>query len=328
MRTRPLFQAAIVLGLYGSLLVSHVLDAATLPTEHLRPMSVAADLIVVGEPLDTHAQHIAQKYKILEVLKGAGVAEGDEITLSDVGLYSQPGSSYVRNPKNEQTPPRFPKALLFLKHQSQTKSVNGFGVIPSGIRVLDGKGDLLVPVQFNNPGGYCFTKSKTHDWDAMLNAIRSDLREIAGLRGFGLIEDHGLRNQTIFRWLERHKAELTRPSEYIFTYSEKSWGPLDGQLFDWILESCLPADCWKAIVLAVELKFLRRDEHPSATTSSRSDPAPRRRRRFPETRSEPGKDRGTGSIPRRASGQAPFRAYFTFSNQVSETSPLLLRQAR
>jgi hypothetical protein len=64
----------------------------------------------------------------------------------------------------------------------------------------------------------------------------------------------GRRNRALLEWIECHRHEFGAPTAA--EHPEKSaqgWGDLETQIFQWVLDSCEPADCWSAVKLYAEL---------------------------------------------------------------------------
>ena len=86
-----------------------------------------------------------------------------------------------------------------------------------------------------NPGPFVLKPDREGTWDSMLEKVRMDLPEIARVRAPGEIADRAQRNKVAFAWIERHRGEFGC-----------GWVSLESRVFEWIMESCIPKDCWRA----------------------------------------------------------------------------------
>ena len=234
--------------------------AENLPTLSIRYMTIEADVIVVGAPVVAQDGALSSKYKVTRVLKGPESLVGREVTLRDEGLYSLPSPSWLSGDEGVEPTPRITRALLFLRVPGDDEIQNGYRTVLSGIRALTEKGSVLVPQQFMNPGPQYLLPMKGETWDAMLAQVVEDSPKIAQILRLGDIVDRGKRNQVIFTWIQEHRDEF---GGGYFGTQGKGWASLEQKLFDWIMESCIPEDCWRAIQLSSALGTDPQRSHPS-----------------------------------------------------------------
>ncbi len=234
--------------------------AEVLPTLSIRYMTIKADEIVVGEPAEPKAGVLPSRYKTISVLKGSDIRAGQEIVVTNGGLYKLGPPQWLRKSNAKKAPPQIVKALLFLKRPTKEAGEKGYRTVVSGIRALAKSGEVLVPQQQMNPGPLYLLPKKGQDWDAMLAQVRSDLPRIAKIRELGTIRDHRRRNKAIFEWIGKHKKEF---GGGYFGGKSKGWASLEQQLFNWLMESCIPEDCWRAIELSAELGTGPNGTYPS-----------------------------------------------------------------
>jgi hypothetical protein len=252
-------RTALILVAILSAAASMEIRSEELPTLSIRYMTIEADVIVIAVPVVPELRSLPVKFKVAGVLKGPASLDGQEVVLRNEGLYVFTIPDRMRA-KDDKTPlPRIAKALLFLKNPPKETPTAGYGTVLSGIRALTETGDLLVPQQMMNPGPLYLRPMKGQVWTDMLVQIQKDLPTISQILELQGIAGLAKRNQAIFTWVDSHKNEL---GGYCL-FESKGWGPLEQKLLGWIMDSCIPEDCWRAIELAVELKIERNRNAPS-----------------------------------------------------------------
>ena len=114
-----------------------------LPTLSVRDMTIQAQLIVVGVPLDSKTGVFPTRYTVVDVLKGTGIRAGEKILLNAGRLYGiGSGSTIALKGKNGSL--RIKKALLFLRRSQADAVQDGYWLVLSGIRAMAEDGQLLV----------------------------------------------------------------------------------------------------------------------------------------------------------------------------------------
>jgi hypothetical protein len=222
-------------------------ESRILATLSIRILTVEADVIVEGDPVVSASGIFPLRYRVGSVLKGPVSLLGQELILKDDDhLYNMSRQSWMRD---NQPLPRITTALLFLRNPPDGRE--GYALVASGIRALADDGTVLVPSQAINPGPYHLSPTKDQNLVAMIAQVQQDLPVVEHLRSLKDIPDRTKRNQAIFGWIEDHKKDFE--GGYLGT-DAKGWGPLDHDLFSWILESCIPEDCWRAIELEADLR--------------------------------------------------------------------------
>ena len=220
------------------------------PTISIRYLTILSNLIVVAEPVESKPGVLPTKYKVLDLIHGTDVKAGQTISVEvrEIEL-SRPRWSNDEKPATEL---QIEKALLFLTVSHDDPLEPKFKMLSSGIRAVAKTGQILVPQQLSNPGPQYLLPVKDYPWKGVIAQIREDLPKIAQIRALGAIADRAERNRAIFKWIGEHKDEFGGG----FFYQDekpKGWASAEQKLFDWIMESCIPEDCWRAIVLAKEL---------------------------------------------------------------------------
>ncbi len=229
------------------------------PTLSLRNLAIEADIIVIGEPIDSKPDVVPNRYRVIEVLKGAGLTPGTEILVPAEREYRM-RRNWWRAPRDDKQTERITRALLFLRERPDRDPESGYRTVCSGIRPLTEDGGLLLPVQAGMiPGPFIFLLDEEGSWDAMLKEVRNDLPKIARVVGLRGIEDRSERNKAVFTWIESHREEFGGG----WNHGQKGWASLESDVFEWIMESCIPEDCWRAIELYTEIGTRPEKFHPS-----------------------------------------------------------------
>lgn len=234
--------------------------AENLPTLSIRYMTIEADEIVVAEPVDSRAGVLPARYKVIRALKEGDIQVGQEVVIKDENTYRLGFPERWQKPGEKQPPPRIVKALLFLKRPVKPDGNEGYYTVLSGIRALSENKEILVPQQFINPGPHYLVPKKGENFEAMVTQVKRDLPVIKEIRELGTIADQRKRNEAIFQWIDEHKDEFGGGH---FGRRSKGWASLEPQLFDWVMESCIPEDCWRAIELSMKLGTGPERQRPS-----------------------------------------------------------------
>lgn len=242
-----------------------VVRAEILPTMSLRYMAIEAEVIVIGHPVAAEAGILPMRYRVDEVLKGPAPLASQEIMVKNEGSFDPTLTPRPWADKNAVPVIRVEKALLFLTLPTQDGEDKGFGTVPSGIRALSDDGRMLVPSQFKNPGPQYLVPASDQKWETMLARVTDDLPKIASIRELEKIKDPGKRNQAVLEWIESHKDEF---GGGFFDNDTKGWASLEPQLFGWVMESCIPVDCWRALKLSQQLNTRPEGFHPSFSSKT------------------------------------------------------------
>jgi hypothetical protein len=68
------------------------------------------------------------------------------------------------------------------------------------------------------------------------------------------LEPIGRRNRALLEWIETHRHEFGAPTATEHPdRAAQGWGDLETQVFQWVLDSCEPVDCWSAVKLYAQL---------------------------------------------------------------------------
>lgn len=241
---------AVIVGVVAGL-IEIGLRAENLPTWSIRELTIKADFIVVGEPLDAPTDGIPTQYRVTDVLHGPENLVGTTLRIPESRLYRRRDA--LEQSEDTTLPPPIRKALLFLKtlpDDSPSRPPRaGYDLVHAGIRASHADGEILVPQQLRNPGPYILQPAKGVTWDDMLARVREDLPRIAEIRALKDVPDRARRNEAILRWMDEHRSELIRDPRH----EGIGWGVLQQQMFEWVLESEEPEACWKVFELATDI---------------------------------------------------------------------------
>lgn len=227
------------------------IEARPLPTLSVRELVLHAETIVLAEPIAGNPD--APRFRVREVLRGEGIQAGATLAL-DWGLHTlqlqdpmQAGSGGRKRPTLEQ-------ALLFLGPNRGSREQPRCEQVASGLRLWTREHGLLAPVQISNPGGYVLEERRDVDWAELVRQARADAMAMTDLMARKKLRPIGRRNRALLAWIDSHRHEFGAPMTA--GHPEKTaqgWGHFETDIFQWILDSCEPADCWSAIKLYAEL---------------------------------------------------------------------------
>jgi len=236
--------------------------AESFPHYSLRQLAISAHQIVLAMPDPKGVKPLPERFVVQSTLKGT-LKPGDTIELNYEKLYAI-GPAF----RGKKRPYRVKQALLFLTKPSADRAKQEtYHLVGSGLCAQSEKGHVLVAQQWMNPGPYFLSrpsdlrrvKGKEPNWKDIVAKVRSDLVLIESIRELKRIPPGKNRNAAIFAWIEKNKAKFSRYSGLAyfgrFGGSKEGFGSLQGDVFQWILESRDPEDCWKAMELSVELGF-------------------------------------------------------------------------
>lgn len=227
----------------------------------LRSLVIDASLIIEGEPVAAELGIMPKNFKVIQVLKGDVNLVGTTIKIvdpDDLQLTSFMEMDEFHKPvKRDVT-----KALLFLAETKNTDGKPAYRLMHSGIRAVSSKGEILLPVQFMNPGPPTLSPASggRHGWDEITARVRDDIPKVARILAMEKIADPAERNRAVLAWIESHKHEFG--GGYL-ERDKTGWAQIEWMVFDWVLATCIPDDAWRAIELAVELDTGSRESFPS-----------------------------------------------------------------
>ena len=232
------------------ILPAHV-EAKPLPTLSVRELTLHAETVLLAEPIENPSA--PTRFKVLEVLRGNGLKPGDMVVI-DPGPHNLQDAGPTLLPLDKRKPPTVEQALLFLGPNRGTRAQPRFEPVASGLRFWTRDRSLLVPVQIVDPGPYFMEERRDVDWAELVRQARADASTVADLLARKKLRPVGRRNRALLEWIEGHRHEFGAPTKA--EHPEKTaqgWDHLETDVFQWVLDTCEPADCWSAVKLHAEL---------------------------------------------------------------------------
>jgi hypothetical protein len=236
-----------------------VVRAETLPTFSLRELVIRGDLVVVARPLDppyvpegATAEQAEKpvRFEVLDVLKGSAAKAGDTILVGNMALYRLGKPWLSRDERAREATAEIEKGLLSICVHDKDGETE-YSLLVSGARYLTTSKQVLYPVQFMNPGGYCLVPEKDADWASLLQTVREDAAVVEHVMALRRIEDASERNRALMQWIREHRDDAG--GGMFLGSKDTGWGSLQVDVLGWIMDSCIPIDCWDAIKLAVDI---------------------------------------------------------------------------
>jgi hypothetical protein len=243
------------------LLVTGKLKAANIPHHDIRELVFQADTVIVGElfecsyPKDGTGEPV--KIKVREVLRSSQVRIGDVVHVYGLSDNHLEMPFELRHGKKHEYAP-FDKGLLFLEKPKNETKESTYYLVCSGVRCLVRDGTILSPYQFNSPGpaylvpvshpavkAFFSPPQEELDWQSLLARTRAEIAAKDEAVKLQEITDPARRNRAIFKWFEQR----LKRGQGIGEDKGRDWNSLENQLLYWILNSCIPEDCWKAVKL-------------------------------------------------------------------------------
>ena len=247
--------------------------AEDLPTLSLRELVIQAASVVVAEPLDPldaaaparrGAADRTVRFRVLAVLKGTELRAKDVVAVRGLSLHRFARPAWAQPQGGKGKPPEVVKALLFLRPRTRDEKGRERRLVISGLRCLTKGGEVLRPEQFSNPGPYFMAPVKDATWADVLARVRADETAIGAVTALKAIGEPRKRNEAILQWIAAHRDEFG--GGFFARAKQKGWGSLESGVFEWIMASCIPEDCWRATTLYIEL-------HPGAATAPTQKPS-------------------------------------------------------
>lgn len=237
------FFQIFTLSLFISLHWSSPLEAEELPTFPITYLSSECQEIVLAKPLFVEGEN---HYFLSKNIFSEGAFQ-DTICLQNPEGLLETKSRFSDNGIN------FKEAeeLILFVDRTENGITHPF---LSGIRILkDNK--IFQPFQLSNPGGmYLIPIGEKIDWQELIRRIQNVKYRIDKLFDLKAIANKELRNDSLFSWIERNRADFYLDDCRI--NEDCGWGFLDNEVFNWITASGISGDTWKAGQVFRETKTL------------------------------------------------------------------------
>jgi hypothetical protein len=219
----------------------------------VRELAYPADAIVVAVPADRKQPGPC---KVVRQFKGGGALVGQEITPAGLEAFFPADGPLDWGQVRE--------VCLFLTGDGSRR------LLPTGLRCASKDGAVWRPVSAGKPDAFQLATQVPSSWDDFLRRLETDLPAANRLRFLGGLPPGSRRNQALLDWIEAHRLEFptTEPSNSRAPYGqtftpetpgevqdrrEQGWGDLEILPFQWVLDSGLLPDCWRAIQLYAEV---------------------------------------------------------------------------
>jgi hypothetical protein len=212
-----------------------------LPQYTPRDLVVQADAVVRAAALEAFGP---KRFRVLEVLRGAGLKVGDTLAFDDLAPHDLQIHEENLPPGRKPRLRRISQALLFLRSPGGKGERRGWRPVLSGLRFWTEDGLVLAPEQRNKTGPYFMTVRPEVDWDALVRQVREDCVEYDRLLARKGLALPGPRCRALLEWVERHRSDFG---------GDDGWGPLEQEVFQWVLAAGGIDDCWAAVQLYAEL---------------------------------------------------------------------------
>jgi hypothetical protein len=231
----------------AALLLSLAAAASAETIAPMRELIVQSETIVLAVPAGPSN---SARFKVIRVLLGTALKEGDIFEVEYLSSYNliAPGTEGEAGRK----PVKTAEALLFFGPKR-----TGFDPLPAGLRIATADGGLYYPEPRPTPPAGRYALHPYHSdvrWTDLVRRAEADAAEVSHIRSLKAIKDLYRRNAALLDWVERRRAEfgggLTMDDGEEPSFG---WGSLERDVFQWILESRIPEDCWAAVQLYAEL---------------------------------------------------------------------------
>ena len=216
------------------------------PGAPVRELIVQSESVVAAAPVGASAPG---RFKVLRVLLGAGLKEGDFVESDDLSHYD------LTVPKTEVGTDRKPlhiaEVLLFLGPAPSGAPNSRRPLTPFGLRVLTAEGTVLFPKCREYHDEYLlFPYHSGVFWEELVRKAAADALEARLVRSLKAIDDPHRRNAALLDWVEGRRREFGGGLRMADDEEPTNgWGSLEQDVFKWIFETRIPADCWAAAKL-------------------------------------------------------------------------------
>jgi hypothetical protein len=213
---------ALVLAPLILLLARPASGSGTPPRREPRELVAGAEAVVRAEAAGPGAP---RRFRVLEVLLGGGLRPGEEVAPDFRADYELAGHAAG--------------ALLFLRREGPA-----WVLVPGGLRLADADGTVLEAVKSGTAGPYQMVPRPGLRWDELLRQVRADCGAVRRLHEAASLPRAAVRNAALLAWAEEHRREFGTAA---------GWGPLERDVFQWVLAGGRPEDSWAAVRLYAEV---------------------------------------------------------------------------
>jgi len=204
----------------------------------VRELAFQADAIVVAVPVDRKQVGIC---KVVRQLKGRQDLTGQEILFMDLISYFPPDGDLPWGQVRQM--------CLFL-----TGNGRDYRLLPGGLRCA-GRAEAVWRLGLDTgPVTFHLMEQVPSTWDDFLRHLERALPAVKRLLFLKDLPPGSRRNRALLDWIERHRLELVQIESASGQHrSEQGWGSLEMLPFQWVLDSGVLPDCWRAIQLYAEI---------------------------------------------------------------------------
>ncbi len=221
----------------------------------VRELTVRSDAVVVAVPAGP--AHPDQ-FRVRRVLMGLGLKDGDILMVDGLSSYDLtiPPSEGDAHRKTA----RPAEVLLFLGPPTADPANPRRTLVESGLRIRTAEGTVYhldhehSKHLLSSNEYYLAPYRASVRWEDLVQKVAADAAEIRHIRSLKAISDPHRRNEALLDWVERRRAEFG--AGLTMDYGEEpsfGWGSLEVDVFQWVFESGIPADCWAAVTRYAEL---------------------------------------------------------------------------
>lgn len=246
-------------------------SASYRPVESVRGLVCDAADVVVAEPLDPlysqdkdtgrilPLEHA--RFRVERVVKGDDARAGATI---DVSL----GKDYIvclPTYSMDSLKPQIPDIDRVVLYLGQPSKDGVYAPLMSGLHGIAADGTALLLSVIEEPSRYCLTPVVAPTGKELLAEVDREAAALEHLQQLSRIPDPAKRNSALLAWITEHLDELgehqyvhlevvmprpeTGPAYRLRTDGAGGWGTVNKDVFRWVMESKVPADCWRALVL-------------------------------------------------------------------------------
>ncbi len=237
------------------LFISINLTAEDLPTLPTVELVVRSKYVAIAEFSDDNKDYPNNlRFNVLTWLKKTPIKISDQIVIR--GFSSIDTGSYLikSNSNIECSVDRF---LLFFNPPYEGEEKDHYDLFLSGFRGLSKNGEVLYPLQLENPGPYRIVKAESNwtgvnwpnEWNVLLDKVKEEIERTEQVFALRQIENMDTRNEAILGWIEKHLSELKNENSRNYD----RWGSLTEDLFKWVWSSGRDTASWRVLLLRQQL---------------------------------------------------------------------------